>query len=253
MLLYAFDKSEPPKHRLESEWPAAWLHTIAHVRYRAPTLVIGHLFVCRPWIWQIALAVQRRIHSCIIAIDIVEARERAVVVYAERKIGDVDGDLLVECNVVIAPRVEGRFDPRRTPTLVMPQDNLGEPLGILYAHAAMALGAHGIIEQGFLRGVVHVDVVLVGEQELHAAQHVVWSRRLDEIEIADVVAAPIDLIGIDIAIAVFYAQAVTLEHRGVPGAAEEAATVPHIGRDHLHLDGVGDIPIGVEDDLFHLV
>ena len=114
-LLYAFGKSEPPKHRLESEPPvAASLHTIAHVRHRAPTLVVGHLFVCRPWIRQIALAVQRRIHSRIIAIDIVEGRERAVVVYAQRKIGDVDGDLLVECNVVIAPRIEGRFDPQNS-------------------------------------------------------------------------------------------------------------------------------------------
>ena len=118
-LLYAFGKSEPPKHRLKSERPvaawerpvAAWLHTIAHVRHRAPTLVVGHLFVSRPWIRQIALAVQRRIHSRIIAIDIVEGRERAIVVYAQRKIADVDGDLLVECNVVIAPRVEGRFRP----------------------------------------------------------------------------------------------------------------------------------------------
>src|SRR6516164_10062627 len=95
-------KSEPPKHRLESKRPvAAWLHTIAPVRHRAPTLVVGHLFVCCPWIRQIALAVQRRIHSRIIAIDIVEGRERAVVVYAQRKIGDVNWDLLVECNVVI--------------------------------------------------------------------------------------------------------------------------------------------------------
>src|SRR5262245_9457416 len=98
----------------------------------------------------------------------------------------------------------------------MPQDDLGEPLGILYTHAAMALRAHGIIEQGFLRGVVHVDVVLVGEQELHAAQHVVWSRRLDEIEIAYILATPIDRIGIDVAAARSDEQTVALEDRGSP-------------------------------------
>ena len=47
-----------------------------------------------------------------------------------------------------------------------------------------------LVEQLALRGVVHVDVVLVGEHELDDAQHVVGARRLDEGEAADVDLSP---------------------------------------------------------------
>ena len=60
-------------------------------------------------------------------------------------------------------------------------------------------------------------------------------------------------IGIDIAVAVLDAQTVTLEHGRVPAAAEEAAAGSHVRRDLFVLDGVGNVPIRIEHDLFHLV
>jgi hypothetical protein len=59
------------------------------------------------------------------------------------------------------------------------QQQQRQRLGILYAHAAVAFGADGLSEQILLRGVVHVDVVFVGEYEFHRAQHVVGSGRLE--------------------------------------------------------------------------
>src|SRR5262245_61957205 len=41
---------------------------------------------------------------------------------------------------------------------------------------------------------------------------------------------------------------------GIPAAAEEsAAALSEIRSDFLHLDRVGDVPIGIEYDLLHLV
>ncbi len=71
--------------------------------------------------------------------------------------------------------------------------------------------------------VVHVDVVLVGEHELHVAERVLGPRRLLEADGANVDAAPVDGIGIDLAAVDVGAQLVGIEHGlGRIAAAEDA-------------------------------
>src|SRR5262249_52439728 len=59
---------------------------------------------------------------------------------------------------------------------------------------------------------------------------------------------------IDVATGIPDEEAVSLKNGGVIAAAEEAAAaLPEIGCNFLHLDGIRYVPIGIEDDLFHLL
>jgi hypothetical protein len=83
----------------------------------------------------------------------------------------------------------------------------------------VALGADGLGKQILLRRVVHVDVVLVGEQEFHHTKHIGRSGRLIDVEAADIDAAPVELRRIDFSSADGDAQAVPREDRGIIEAA----------------------------------
>jgi hypothetical protein len=75
---------------------------------------------------------------------------------------------------------------------------------------------------------MHVDVVLVGEQEFHHTKHIGRSWRLVDVEAADIDAAPVELRRIDLPGADGDAQAVPREDRGIVEAA--AAKEPAAAR-----------------------
>ena len=62
------------------------------------------------------------------------------------------------------------------------QHNFSKAARVFHAHAAMAVGAHHAIKQFPLGGIVHVDIMAVGEHELHLAQRIVIAGGLDDIE-----------------------------------------------------------------------
>src|SRR5262245_63639117 len=116
--------------------------------------------------------------------------------------------------------LDSRFHACWTPTLVIVEQDRRKLVGILHAHAAVALRSNRFGEQFFLRGVVHVHVVLVGKHEFDPAQYVVRSRRLEDLEIANVNMVPVDGAGIDFPAAISDAKAMPLEDRGIPAAEE---------------------------------
>ncbi len=59
---------------------------------------------------------------------------------------------------------------------------------------------------------MHVDVVRIGEHELHVTQHIFGSRRLLEAVVVDVDIRPIHRVGIDLPAARVDAQVVGVEH-----------------------------------------
>src|SRR5262249_39486871 len=125
--------------------------------------------------------------------------------------------------------------------------------GILHTHAAVAEGADGAAEQMPLRGVVHVDVVLVGKAELDDTEHVGGTRWLSEVEALDVDARPVDGIGVDRAPAAADVQTITSQYRG--GSAGEKPSAPGIAQQRGQLIGFHTrryAPGGVEDDELHV-
>ena len=56
----------------------------------------------------------------------------------------------------------------------------------------MALGTNTLLEQEFLRRVMHVDIVFVGKHELDVSEHVIGPRRLIDVEAANVDPSPVD-------------------------------------------------------------
>src|SRR5262245_64876094 len=118
-----------------------------------------------------------------------------------------------------------RGDASGRPALVFLEQGQRELIWVLHPHAAMTLGAYRLGEQRFLRRVVHVHVVLVGEDEFQISQHVVWPWRLVDVEAANIDPVPVDPGWVDLAAADIDAQIVALEHCGVPAAAAERYTL----------------------------
>src|SRR5262245_8829587 len=149
--------------------------------------------------------------------------------------------------------LDGRFHACCTPTLVIVEQDRRKSVGVLDTHAAMAFCPDQFGEQFLLRGVVHIDIVLVGEHELDPAQYVVWSRRLEDLKIANVNTVPVDGAGIDFPAAISDAKAMPLENRGVPAAEQPGRLFLEIGPNLLDLDRSRHVPIGAEHDLLHLI
>src|SRR5262252_2551202 len=109
------------------------------------------------------------------------------------------------------------------PALVLREVQLGQTFRVLYAHAAVAERASRLVEKLALGRVVHVDVVLVREHELHHPKHVMGPRRLDKGKATDIHLAPVDGRGINRVAVVDDAQSLAVENGGVSAAKEEAA------------------------------
>ena len=62
------------------------------------------------------------------------------------------------------------------------QEQHGQVLGVLHPDAAMAEGPVGFAEKLPLRGIVQIDVILVGEVELHPAQRIMRPRFLNDLQ-----------------------------------------------------------------------
>src|SRR5689334_3167246 len=104
-----------------------------------------------------------------------------------------------------------------------------------------------------LWGVVHVDVVLVGNAELDDTEHDRGARWLSEVEALDVDARPVDGIGVDRAPAAADVQTITSKYRG--GPAGEKPSSPGIAQQRGQPVGLHTrryTPGGVEDDELHV-
>src|SRR5262249_28532479 len=115
------------------------------------------------------------------------------------------------------------------PALVLRQDQFGQPLGVLYAHAAGAERASRLLEELALGRVVHIDVVLVGEHELYHDQHVMGPRGLDKCKATDVHLAPVDRRWIHRPAVVDGANPLAVEKGGVAAAKQEEASATAAG------------------------
>ena len=167
------------------------------------------------------LAGERGSRAAVEAVEVAVRLQLAVLVDARRHVGDVHRDVLGERDLAAAG--EHALHLLRRPALVLGEQNLGQAARLVHAHAAVAERAERLAEQVPLRRVVHVDVMRVGEQELHVAEHILRARRLLEAEAADVDAAPVDRVGIDLAAVGVGLEIVGVEHglRRV-AAAEDA-------------------------------
>ena len=112
----------------------------------------------------------------------------------------------------------------------------------------MPFCAHRRLEQAALDGVVHVDHVLVGIDELEFAQHIGRPWRLDEGDIGHIHAAPVDAAGIDDAAVIFHLEAVLAQDR----AAAEPAAAAQVRHEVLPHDGRRHGPFRVEHDGLHV-
>ena len=138
----------------------------------------------------------------------------------------------------------------------MLEEHLGEPDRILHAHAPVREVALRAGEKLALGGVVHVDIVLVGEAELDDAERVLGAGRLHEAVVGQVGVRPVDAVGIDGVAVVGHAQAVGADHISAAAAEElveePAAALLQTRFQLLELDAVRHAPFGMEDDIQHV-
>jgi len=119
--------------------------------------------------------------------------------------------------------------------------------------------AIGLREQRPLDGVVHVDVVLVREAELHDAQRIFAARRLHEAVVANVGVGPVDAVRIDLLAAAIDVETVRPDGRAATAspAEQRGEEVAATGRPEprlqlAHLDPVRHAPRGIETDELHI-
>ena len=194
----------------------------------------------------------------VVAIDVGEGDELAGLVDARGEIRHVDGELLFDLHFEALAARDLAGDALGRPAAIVGEDDFGQTLWVVHAHAAVTERAHGLGEQLALRRVVHVDVVAVGEAEFHDAEHVGAAGRLDERVGARIGPGPVDLGGVDRAAVIAHAQIMALKDAGIGHGGAEAEEVVALGlaaqrrEDFLHLDAVGHAPFGVEDHELHV-
>ena len=108
-----------------------------------------------------------------------------------REVGHVHGDLALQLDlVVVALRQQAAHLLGRPALVLAPAAARPGAPGFCTRMQPWLNMRIGLSNSSRCGRVVHVDVVLVGEQELDDAQHVVGARRLDEGEAADVDLSP---------------------------------------------------------------
>jgi hypothetical protein len=108
-------------------------------------------------------------------------------------------NFMVERDRAVDAVVPQILDPACRSSLVFGKDHLGEPIGLLHAHAAISDRTHRLLED-FATGwerVVHYDVMPVGIKKFHLAEVAMGSRPLGESVIPNIHAIPIDLGRVD--------------------------------------------------------
>ena len=106
------------------------------------------------------------------------------------------GDLLPEANPLLRCELylllDERLDPAVCPLPIPFEQQRRQLHGLMHPDAAVRVGADGLVEQPPGGRVVHVDVVVVREEELHCTKQVVGPRQLPQP--LDAVGGPVDLV-----------------------------------------------------------
>ena len=177
-------------------------------------------------------------------IDVGKRLELAARIGHRREVADVYGKLVLERNLGLGAAFDQVCDLIRGHALIFAEQNLGQSLRIMHTHAAVTVGPRLGREQLALRRIVHVDVVAIGEAELHDAEHIASTRRLGELELPDINARPIDLASVDRASIHRHFEVMTLQHARIRTAAAESEEAvlrwtPQIRQDLFDLDQFG--------------
>ena len=97
-------------------------------------------------------------------------------------IGDVDRDRILEVDRPLALAIHRLNAVSGVALLGLrnAQQHFGILVRVLHPHAAMAVGAHGVVEQFLVRRVVLIDQEAIREVEADAAERVSLAGRLED-------------------------------------------------------------------------
>ena len=86
----------------------------------------------------------------------------------------------LQINIPLAPAVERTNALSRIPLLGLSdrKQSFRILIGVLHAHAAMTVGAYGLVKQIFVRRVMLINEELIWKVEAHAAKRIALARWL---------------------------------------------------------------------------
>src|SRR6185312_2269623 len=200
-----------------------------------------HLFVVLLDLVPAALKGQR--DPLLMAIDIAEGLDLAVVTDPSRKIRDVNGDRFRQRDFIFFGAVLDEIvDLALRPAVVLLEEDFRELDRVTHAHATVAEHPNAFVEQALVRCVVQIDRVTVREQEFDDAERIAATRWLINMEISDVGAIPVDVPRIDPA-------SIALHYKSLP--PERIAAGPEAWEKFFDLDGIRHVPTGLRNDGAH--